>query len=114
MLAGIYDPRRQSSELEVSRRLRSAFGSDAESGARYIGSLAVVSDRFGGDEAAGCALEGSVYNHPELAAELGEDPRLSTESLLARAYERWDKQMLVRLRGAFALVAWTAGGARIL
>jgi asparagine synthase (glutamine-hydrolysing) len=114
MLAGIYDSRRQSSEADVARRVRNAFGRDTECRACYVGPLAVVSDRLGGNEAAGCALEGSVYNHPELAEELGEDPGLPTETLLARGYQRWGDGMLARLRGAFALVAWTAGGTTIL
>jgi asparagine synthase (glutamine-hydrolysing) len=114
MLAGIYDPRQRSSDADVARRLRNAFGPGAESRARFIGPLAVVSDGLGAGEAAGCALEGSIYNHPELAEELGADPNLTTERLLAHAYERWGDQMLARLRGAFALVAWTADGASIL
>jgi asparagine synthase (glutamine-hydrolysing) len=114
MLAGIYDPRRHSTEADVARRLRNAFGPDVESRAHYVGPLAVVGDCVAGDEAAGCALEGSVFNHPELAADLGEDPGLSTESLLARAYQRWGFETLARLRGAFALVAWTAGATRIV
>ena len=114
MLAGIYDPRRHSTEADVARRLRNAFGPDVERRARYAGPLAVVGDCVGGDEAAGCALEGSVFNYPELAADLGEDPGLPTESLLARAYERWGFETLARLRGAFALVAWTADAARIV
>ncbi len=114
MLAGIYDPRRQPSEAGAVGRLRNAFGPEVESRARFVGPLAIVCDRLAGDRTAGCAVDGSLYNHPELAEQLGEDRGLSTESLLGRAHVRWGDQMLTRLRGAFALVAWSAGGGNIL
>ncbi len=110
MLAGIYDPRQRRAGAGVIGRLRNAFGPDVESRARFVGPLAVVSDRLAGDGTAGCALEGSLYNQPEIAEQLGEDPGVSAERLLARARARWGDQMLMRLRGAFALVAWSAGG----
>jgi asparagine synthase (glutamine-hydrolysing) len=114
MLAGIYDPRERPAGLGVVGRLRSAFGPDVESRARFAGPLAVVCNHLAGDEAAGCALEGTLYNHPELAEQLDEDPGLSGEGLLARAHQRWGQTMLTRLRGAFALVAWSAGGGTAL
>ena len=114
MLAGIYDPRLQRSEAGVVGRLRNAFGPGVEQRTRFGGPLTLVSDRLGGDGTAGCAVEGSLYNHPELAEQLGEDPGLPTECLLARAHARWGDQMLTRLRGAFALVAWSADGTNVL
>jgi asparagine synthase (glutamine-hydrolysing) len=95
-----------------------------EARARFVGPLAVVSDNLGAAPAAaagplsgsapGCALEGALYNRPELARALGEDPQSDPETLLARAYGRWGEDMLARLRGAFALVAWTEGAAEVL
>ncbi len=117
MLAGLYDPCGRSAGADVARRIRHAFGPEAEARARFIGPLAVVSDRFdaaGAAETAGCALEGSIYNERALAEELGADPRAHPETLLARAYERWDERMLGRLRGGFALVAWSEGAGKIL
>jgi asparagine synthase (glutamine-hydrolysing) len=114
MLAGIYDPRERRSGAGAAGRLRSAFGPGVENRTRFAGPLAVVSDHLAGDDSAGSAIEGSLYNSPELAAELGAGPGLSGESLLARAHRRWGDQMLARLRGSFALIAWSAGGETVL
>jgi asparagine synthase (glutamine-hydrolysing) len=64
--------------------------------------------------AAGCVVEGSVYNLSQLAASLEADPALGPERLLSAAFERWGEGMLDRLRGGFALVAWADSGRRIL
>ncbi len=117
MLAGIYDPRWGGQAEGVVGRIRNAFGTDAEARTRFNGPLAVVSDRPAAavrGAAGGCVLEGSIYNHRELATELGEDPHIDAETLLARAYERWEERMLPRLRGGFALVAWSKQAETIL
>lgn len=114
MLAGIYDPRRRGADDVMSRRLRNAFGPEAEGRARFVGPLAIVSDGPASSRGTGCALEGSLYNRRELARRLGEEPDTDAEIVLARGYERWGEQLLADLRGAFALVAWTEGAEEIL
>jgi len=60
------------------------------------------------DAAAGIALalDGALVNRAELSAELGKRgyrfPLGSDEELLQKAYQHWDKDVVKRLRGAFA------------
>jgi asparagine synthase (glutamine-hydrolysing) len=58
-------------------------------------------------EASLCILDGTVYNLPVLAAELGR-PAADPAEVLAAAYVRWGSAFLPRLRGDFALFAWDA------
>jgi len=114
MLAGIYDPRPSDTEAAARRRLRTAFGPEADVRARFVGPLAIISDRATPVDGAGCVLEGSLYNRRELAVALGADPGTGAETLVVQAYLRWGERMLARLRGMFALVAWASGADEIL
>src|SRR5690349_10830292 len=50
---------------------------------------------------------GEIYNYRELRAELGGDWRSDSDSeVILRAYARWGKEFLGRLRGMFALGIW--------
>jgi asparagine synthase (glutamine-hydrolysing) len=63
-------------------------------------------------------LDGAIANRAELEKQLaargyafdGE----SCAQLLARAYERWDKEVVHHLRGAFALALWDARKERLM
>ena len=55
-----------------------------------------------------CVAEGRVEGVPELAAELRLDPDASSEALLASAFAELGPEMLERVGGSFALLAWDA------
>lgn len=55
-----------------------------------------------------CLLAGALYCLPELARDLGEDPAMPAEALLALGYTRWNAGLLTRLRGDFTLLVWDA------
>jgi asparagine synthase (glutamine-hydrolysing) len=58
---------------------------------------------------------GEIYNYRELRAELGGDWRSDSDSeVILRAYARWGKQFLGRLRGMFALGIWDRQEKRLL
>jgi len=85
--------------------------------------LAVV-DREGGaqpfvseDGLTAVVLNGEIYNHRELRAELARDghvfhTRSDTEVLL-RMYEAWGERCLDRLRGMFAFAVWSGRTRRL-
>ena len=114
MLAGIYDPRERPAGPGVAGRLRRCIrrgrGEPGSVRRPARGRLRPPRGRRSRRLRAGR----HVYNRPELAEQLDEDPGLSDEGLLARAHQRWGETMLTRLRGAFALVAWSAGGGTVL
>ncbi len=64
------------------------------------------------DEASGIALalDGAIVNRGELRAELAKRgyalPLGSDAELLLKAYQHWDKDVVKRLRGAFAFAVW--------
>ncbi len=64
------------------------------------------------------ALDGAILNAPELRAELGRHgialAAANDAELLAQAYQYWDKEVVKRLRGAFALALWDARRDRLL
>jgi len=72
------------------------------------------------DAAAGIALalDGALVNRAELSAELGKRgyrfPLGSDEELLQKAYQHWDKDVVKRLRGAFAFALWDSRKGRLL
>jgi asparagine synthase (glutamine-hydrolysing) len=90
------------------------FAAAAESGHR------VVLGRSFYDEHAGIALafDGEIANRAELRKQLelrGDVFRTaSSTELLARAYQRWDKDVVQHLRGAFAFALWDAGRERLM
>ena len=58
---------------------------------------------------------GEIYNYRELRAELGGDWRSDSDSeVILRAYARWGKAFLRRLRGMFALGIWDRHEKRLL
>ena len=58
---------------------------------------------------------GEIYNYRELRAELGGDWRSDSDSeVILRAYARWGKAFLQRLRGMFALGIWDRREKRLL
>jgi len=58
---------------------------------------------------------GEIYNYRELRAELGGDWRSDSDSeVILRAYARWGKGFLGRLRGMFALGIWDRHEKRLL
>ena len=64
------------------------------------------------------ALDGAILNAAELRAELGRHgvalAAANDAELLAHAYQYWDKEVVKRLRGAFALALWDARRDRLL
>ncbi|MDD4932953.1 MAG: asparagine synthase-related protein [Methylacidiphilaceae bacterium] len=60
-----------------------------------------------GDEGA-LVFDGRLDDREELLGELDLPPGASTEVLLARAYARWQRDCLERLRGEFAFALWDA------
>ena len=64
------------------------------------------------------ALDGAILNAGELRAELGRHgvalAAANDAELLAQAYQYWDKEVVKRLRGAFALALWDARRDRLL
>ncbi len=58
---------------------------------------------------------GEIYNFREVRAELGGEWRSDSDSeVILRAYARWGKQFLQRLRGMFALGIWDRQEKRLL
>ena len=58
---------------------------------------------------------GEIYNYRELRSELGGDWRSDSDSeVILRAYARWGKEFLGRLRGMFALGIWDRHEKRLL
>src|ERR1043165_7105364 len=58
---------------------------------------------------------GEIYNYRELRAELGGEWRSDSDSeVILRAYARWGKAFLGRLRGMFALGIWDRHEKRLL
>ncbi len=114
MLAGIYDPRSNGNPDRLAARIESAF--PAGSGrTRVAGALAVITDqppRNGPSPP--CALEGSIYNLPEVAEELGVGADADAEAVIALGFQRWGEEILNKLRGAFALVVWGGADKRIV
>ena len=64
------------------------------------------------------ALDGAILNAAELRTELGRHgmalAAANDAELLAHAYRYWDKEVVKRLRGAFALALWDARKDRLL
>jgi asparagine synthase (glutamine-hydrolysing) len=64
------------------------------------------------------ALDGALLNAAELRAELGRHgialAAANDAELLAHAYQYWDKELVKRLRGAFAFALWDARRDRLL
>ncbi len=51
-------------------------------------------------------LSGHLHNRDALAARLGLGRDVSTPLLLAAGYRRWGRELVARLQGTFALLAW--------
>src|SRR5262245_9828066 len=72
------------------------------------------------DEVSGIAvaLDGTLANRDELRGQLvsrGYGLASDTsEELLIRAYEKWDKEVVHHLRGAFAFALWDANKERLM
>jgi asparagine synthase (glutamine-hydrolysing) len=64
------------------------------------------------------ALDGAIGNRAELRGELARRgyrfPLGSDEELLLRAYQHWDKDVVKRLRGAFAFALWDSHKGRLV
>jgi len=64
------------------------------------------------------ALDGAILNAAELRAELGRHgialAAANDAELLAHAYQYWDKEVVKRLRGAFAFALWDARKDRLM
>ena len=64
------------------------------------------------------ALDGAILNAAELRTELGRHgmalAAANDAELLVHAYQYWDKEVVKRLRGAFALALWDARKDRLL
>ncbi|MEX2196014.1 MAG: asparagine synthase-related protein [Thermoleophilaceae bacterium] len=112
-LAGVLDPR---GGMPHERRAAAAAALEDGEGVAALaeGPLAVAVR--GGSLHAGdgtvCALEGAVYNLPEVAAAAGADPAVtSPAALLAVAWRRLD-DVLELLRGDFTLLLWDVGAGR--
>jgi asparagine synthase (glutamine-hydrolysing) len=69
-------------------------------------------------EGVSVALDGALLNAAELRAELGRHgialAAANDAELLAHAYQYWDKEVVKRLRGAFAFALWDARRDRLL
>lgn len=87
MIAGVYDPRRGRTALQVE-------GSSA---------TAVLPGT-----AISCHLDGEVYNASRLANELGLPPDTEAASILAAGWRSAGDAFLGGLRGSFVLVLWDA------
>ena len=63
-------------------------------------------------------FNGEIYNHRELRAELearGEKFKTSSDTeVVLRAFLRWDKDCFARLRGMFAVAAWSQDAGRLV
>jgi asparagine synthase (glutamine-hydrolysing) len=117
MLAGILDPDAARDPSSSVKRLAGAFGNKVAARAITAGPLTIVADLISGPDDAtttGCAVEGPIYNLRALAAELGTDPDAGAAVVLREAYQRWGEDVVHRLRGAFALAAWSPDGRRAL
>ncbi|HVU23503.1 MAG TPA: asparagine synthase-related protein [Opitutus sp.] len=62
----------------------------------------------------GVAIEGHLYNRPELAEALGLPRESEDEALIAAAWEKWGDEFAARLNGEFALAAWDSRAHRLL
>jgi asparagine synthase (glutamine-hydrolysing) len=64
------------------------------------------------------ALDGAIANAQELRAELSRKgyafPRGDDAEIVLRAYQRWDRELVRHLRGAFALALWDSARQRLL
>src|SRR5262245_34100960 len=59
-------------------------------------------------------FDGELYNAADLARQLDAPFGSSAADLVARAIARWGVDAPVRMKGVFALAAWTASGERVL
>jgi asparagine synthase (glutamine-hydrolysing) len=101
-LAGALDPGRQTQ----GHRLLGALSPGTATIADH-GSLRVA--YTGGEPATRgllCLLDGYLDNAPELRAELPIHSDTGVEELLARAWRRWGRGLLPRMRGDFVLLLW--------
>ncbi|HWA54313.1 MAG TPA: asparagine synthase-related protein [Solirubrobacterales bacterium] len=55
-----------------------------------------------------CLFDGNLDNASQLGAELDAPAAATPEGLVARAYRRWGREAVGRLRGDFALLVWDA------
>lgn len=78
----------------------------------------VMAASFSDPEGISVALDGAILNAAELRAELGRHgialAAANDAELLVHAYRYWDKEVVKRLRGAFALALWDARKERLM
>ena len=58
-----------------------------------------------GDERPGALIAGEVFNLEDVAGDLELAPAAGAEAVLEGGYRRWSRDLLLRLRGSFALLA---------
>jgi asparagine synthase (glutamine-hydrolysing) len=85
------------------------FSYRAESGHRVV----LAQSHYQADSEISLVLDGVIANRAELAKQVAFDGESSVR-LLARAYERWDKEVVHHLRGAFAFAIWDARKERLM
>ena len=102
VLVGIFSPGKSADSSAVRR----ALGADP-SGELASGPLSVAWSA-GSAVAAPLTvvLTGSVRNLHAIAGQLGAEPGIAPERLLAIAFERWGDGALTRLRGNFVVAVW--------
>ncbi|HET7363194.1 MAG TPA: asparagine synthase-related protein [Burkholderiales bacterium] len=78
----------------------------------------VMAASFSDPEGISVALDGAILNAAELRTELGRHgialAAANDAELLAQAYRYWDKEVVKRLRGAFAFALWDARKDRLM
>jgi asparagine synthase (glutamine-hydrolysing) len=86
----------------------------AESGQRVV----LAQSHYDEDAGIALILDGALANRAELARQLAARgyaaDGASCEQTLVRAYERWDKEVVHQLRGAFAFALWDARKERLM
>ncbi len=101
-LSGIFDP----SGRADSSRLAHVFAPQPSTLVAY-GPLQVVYTGPANDHSGPlCLLDGYFDNASELAALLRVPPDSPPEQVLAAGWQRWERELVARMRGDFALIVW--------
>jgi asparagine synthase (glutamine-hydrolysing) len=103
--AGVLDPNHGDARAVAMRALPQTLPGHATAIAE-AGALLVAGSDLIEVEGVLCLVDGAVYNHRQLARQLGIGSEERQEVVLAHGYRRWGGDLAPRLRGEFSLLAW--------